>query len=405
MSNYILDLFGLQRKSFTSEPMPVMRRSEEYVEDRIANEDINGYVSVAYACATVISEGLAIPPMYLQQITSKGRSFATNHSLYPLVNSAPNALQTSYEFRETMGWQAATVGDAYAWLNRSKRGEILEIVPLKPTEISRVDPVAVGALPTFTLGGRAVANADIWHFRGRSHDRHGGVNMMNAAQSAIMLASVAESFGVDLFKNRAALEGIISPEGNLDAAGFEKLKESFAKRHTTPGQKGKTAFFPVDIKYTPVSATATDAQWLETRRYQVEEICRYFRVSPTKVFSTLGSQSYNSVEQAHIAHDADTDAHWHERFAQSATKALLSDQERAKGFAVVIDNRAALRGTAMERATYYNAGISGGWMTRNEAREAEGYDRSSDPEADKLTPAANLFGPTTSEGTPDTPSE
>jgi HK97 family phage portal protein len=240
-----------------------------------------------------------------------------------------------------------------------------------------------------------VANADIWHFRGPSHDRHGGANLMRVASRAIMLASVAESFGIDLFKNRAALEGIISPDGQLDQTAFDRLKESFAEKQTATGRKGSTAFFPTGIKYTPVSATATDAQWLETRRYQVEEICRYFRVSPAKVFSTLGSQSYASVEQAHIAHDADTDAHWHERFAQSATKSLLTVEERRKGFAVVIDNRAALRGTAMERATYYNAGITGGWMTRNEAREAEGYDRSLDPDADKLTPAANLFGPKT----------
>ena len=404
MSSYILDLFGFNRKSYESQPARVLRRSEEFIEDKIANEDINGYVSVAYACATVIAEGLAIPPMYLQQVTPKGRSFAIKHPLYSLLNAAPNPLQTSYELRETMAWHAATTGDAYAWLNRAKGGEILEIVPLKPTEIGRTDAVAIGALPTFTLGGRAVSNADIWHFRGPSHDRHGGVNLMNVAQRAITLASVAESFGIDLFKNRAALEGIISPEGVLDAAGFERLKETFAQRHTASGNKGKTAFFPVDIKYTPVSATATDAQWLETRRYQVEEICRYFRVSPAKVFSTLGSQSYASVEQAHIAHDADTDAHWHERFAQSATKSLLTVDERRKGFAVVIDNRAALRGTANERATYYNAGISGGWMTRNEAREAEGFDRSSDPEADKLTPAANLFGPK-KEGTADKPSE
>jgi phage portal protein BeeE len=132
-------------------------------------------------------------------------------------------------------------------------------------------------------------------------------------------------------------------------------------------------------------------------------------VSPTKVFASDGSQSYASVEQAHIAHDQDTDAQWHERFVQSANKALLTPKEREQGLRVMIDNRAALRGTAVDRMTYYTAGIAAGIITRNEAREMEGYDRHDDPAADALTPAANLFGnhptPTADESAPSDPAE
>lgn len=394
MSSFILNLLGLDpRASIERKSTPLVPHSEEYIESRIAAEDTAGFVSVAYACARVIAEGLAQPPMYLQQVTKGGRRFADEHPLYPILNTVPNKLQTSGELRTVMGWQASTTGDSYAWINRARgTREILEIVPLKPSEVSRIDSVVPGALPTFTMGGKTMRPDEIWHFKGPSADRDGGINTMGAASRAVQMAAVAETFGIDLFKNRAALEGIISPTGAMDQTQLDRLKASFKEQHQDGGRKGRTAFFPLGINYQPLSSTATDAQWLETRRYQIEEICRYFRVSPIKVFSSLGSQSYASVEQAHIAHDADTDAHWHERFAASATKNLLSFEDRRAGYRVVIDNRAALRGTAKERAEYYNLGLQGGWLTQNEAREAEGYDRSSDPEADKLKPAANLFG-------------
>lgn len=372
---------------------PVVQRSEAEIDAARANEaDYGGLTSIVYACARVISEGLALPPVYVQQVTAGGRRYATEHPLYQRLNLSPNLTQTSYDLRQVMGWHAAVTGNAYAWINRSRTGgEILEIVPLDPSEVSRLDPVAIGAQPTFTVSGRPVANRDIWHLKGPSAHRLYGLDTRSEAQRAILLAAVAETFGTDLFRNRAALEGIIGIDGPVDQDQLAALREAWQRRNG-PGKRGGVAFLPANLRYQALSATATDSQWLETRRNQVEEICRFFRVSPTKVFHSAGSQSYASVEQAHIAHDQDTDAHWHARFCQSATIALLSEEDRRAGYQIVIDNRDYLRGTANERATYYNAGITGGWMTRNEAREAEGYARSTDPTADQLTPAANVFG-------------
>ncbi|SOB86760.1 phage portal protein, HK97 family [Sphingomonas guangdongensis] len=380
--------FGpLETKSETITP-----HSEAYVEDRMLSMDAGGFTSVAYACAQIISQGLALPPAYVQRVTGTGREFATKHPLYNLLNAKPNRTQCSYEFREVMGWQAALHGNAYAWINRARNGEVLELVPLDHSEVSRIDPVELGAAPTFNVGGRTYDTRNIWHFKGPSAHRRGGLVTSAEARRAITLMSVAESFGTDLFANRAALEGIMSIDGAASKEQLDQLRTQMRERHTGAGKRGRTAFIPAPVKYQALSATATDSQWLETRRYQIEEICRYFRVSPTKVFHTLGSQSYSSVEQAHIAHDQDTDAHWHARFAQSATNNLLSDSDRAAGYSVVIDNRDYLRGTANERADYYNKGLTGGWLTQNEAREAEGYALSNDPDANRLRPAANLFG-------------
>lgn len=392
MSRIFDFLLGHETKSSTTEQ--VTRRSEQYIEDRISAQDSNGFVSVVHACGVVIAQGLSLPPIYVQVMGNGGRTYDLTHNVHKLLTQAPNKTQIGYELRETMGWQAAISGNAYAWLNRSKTRakEILEIVPLSPHEISRVDSNVIGEAPTFTMGGKPVPSEDIWHFKGPAAGRHAGMITTDNATKAIRLAAIAESFGIDLFTNRAALEGILSVDGNATDAQLKQLRESFTARQTGEGKRGRTAVFPTSVKYQALSMPATDAQWIAARQHQIEEVCRYFRVSPTKVFHTLGSQSYSSVEQAHIAHDQDTDAHWHARFAQSATRALLSPAERRSGYSIVIDNRDYLRGTANERATYYASGISAGWLTKNEAREAEGYARSSDPDADKLTPAVNLFG-------------
>ena len=172
---------------------PVERRSEAYIDSRIQAEDATGLVSVVCACATVISEGLALPPIYVQRSTTSGRVFDDKHPLHRVITAKPNLTQTAYELRETMGWNAAIHGNAYAWLNRARDGEIIEIVPLKPSEIQRVDPVRLGALPTYLVNGRDMSPANIWHFKGPVADRHSGRATSIDAQRAINLTIAAES--------------------------------------------------------------------------------------------------------------------------------------------------------------------------------------------------------------------
>lgn len=354
-------------------------------------------VSAVHACARVIAEGLALPPCYLHRETGRGRVAAVEHPLYNLLNRSPNARQTSYEFREQIGWHLAFNNNAHVFINRSQRtGEIRELLPIDPGNVSIVvDQTKLGGDVQYFLYGMRVPSSQIWHLKGPAWLSYEGAPTINAARNAIGLATATEVYGANLFKNGAKPGGILSPANGtvLSAEQVRDLTEFWNAQMKGVGNAHKTILLPSDVKFNPLATTANDAQWIESRRYSIEEICRFFRVSPTKVFQSLGSQSYASVEQAHIAHDQDTDAHWHARFMQSADKALLTDAERAEGLRVTIDNRDFLRGTAKERMEYYKNGITSGIFTRNEAREMEGFDRSDDPSADILTPAANLFGP------------
>lgn len=360
-------------------------------------------VSAVVACARVISEGLALPPCaVVQKNASGGSSEALAHPLHNLISSdgrGPNARQTSFEFREQVGLHKALTGNAFVFINRSVRdGSILELIPFDPGAVNVVVDPRIGSPLYYRVGSQNFASEVIWHLKGPAWLDHKGVDAVAQARSAIGLACATETYGANLFKNGARPGGIIGIKGVVDADQLAKVREAWNAQYSGNGNSHKTALLPADIDYKPLSHSANDAQWIESRRFQIGEICRYFRVSPTKVFQSLGSQSYASVEQAHIAHDQDTDAPWHERFVQSANKALFTDAERKAGYRVTIDNRAALRGTAKERMEYYTKGVAAGIFTRNEAREMEGFDRSDDPSADELTPAVNLFGPDKGDG-------
>ncbi|RSU72268.1 phage portal protein [Sphingomonas sp. S-NIH.Pt3_0716] len=403
MGKIIDFLFGqaveqsFQTKSISTTVVP--HHGAETIEARLRQETEGATsaiaISAVYACARVIAEGLALPPCYLHQADARGKKLATRHAIYNLLHLAPNDRQTSYEFREQIGLHLALNGNAHVWLNRNRAtGEILEMLPMDPGAVTQiVDPNVIGGPARYFLHGQEVPRNQLWHLKGPSWLSYRGMTAVDNAREAIGLARHAEKFGADLFVNGGQLSGLLNAKGALTDDQVRQIREGWERQYTGAGKQHRTAILTGDIDYTAMSSTATDAQMIEARRFQIEEICRFFRVSPTKVFQSGGSQSYASVEQAHIAHDQDTDAHWHTRFVQSASVHLLTAAERAAGYTISLDNRDFLRGTAVERMTYYNAGIAAGIITRNEAREMEGFDRSDDPSADKLTPAANLFGP------------
>lgn len=351
-------------------------------------------VSAVHACVRVISEGLALPPCYVHQVDRSGRKLATDHALFDLLNKSPNSRQTSYEFREMIGWNLALHGNAYVFVKRGPRGSIVELLPVDaPNASMEVDDSRLFGNLRYYFYGEPIPLENVWHIKGPSSVSSRGQSLSQAARNAIELAANNERFGSNLFKNGAKPSGLVTPKsGTWTAEQVSQIKTMWDAQNNGVDNAHKTMLLTSELQYTPMSTTANDAQWVESRRFQIEEICRYFRVSPTKIFSQVGSQSYASVEQAHIAHDQDTDAQWIERFVQSANKSLLTLADRRAGIEISIDNRAALRGTATERMTYYQNGIAAGIFTRNEAREMEGFDRSNDPSADLLTPAANLFG-------------
>lgn len=358
--------------------------------------DSNALYSTAVLCIVrVIADGIAQVPFRLQK-SGDGRrgEDATDHPVYDLLRYEPNEWQSSYEFREQFAIHAVLTGNAYIFINRDARGIPQELYAFEPKRVTPVqhDDYSISYRVSMRNGAFIdVPASDMWHIKGPSWDGVVGLNATNLAREAIGLALASEQFGANLFRNGARPSGILSSPTNLTADQKAALKKSWQDQYGGVGNAHKTALVEGGITFQSISSSANDAQWIESRKFQIEELCRAFRVQPIMVMQQ-GATSYNSVEQLMLAHLQNTLMPWYERIEQSARKALLTKEEKKAGYYVKLDSRALMEASTADRLAYYSAMRANGAMTINEVREKEDLPRSDDPVADTLMPAANLFG-------------
>lgn len=351
-------------------------------------------ISAVYACARVIAEGLAQVPCTLQRRTaSGGHELAIDHPLFDLLNRAPNDWMTSFELREWIGFQLALTGNAYLFVARDTQGRAIELIPLAQGTVSiSVPSFGEVAYRLHVTGQPTYTNANIWHIKGPSWNAVEGMSPQAVAARAIGLATDLETFGSKLFRNGARPSGLLTTDQVLSPEQQSQLQEAWNKQQSGVGNAHKTAVLSNGLKFEALQTTPDDAQWIESRRYQTEDICRIMRVNPVMIMQATDSSSYSSVEQFFLAHLTHTMQPWFERFTQSAEVNLLTRAEQRSGYRVHLDTRTMTLGDATSRATYYSTMRTIGVMTINECRDHEGLDRSSDPLADQLQPSANLFG-------------
>lgn len=329
-------------------------------------------VPVVMACVRVIAEGVSQVPFRVMRESPDGkvRLPAKDHPLYDILHRKPNRWQTSYSLRETMVMHAVLTGNAYAFISRvGRNASIHELIVIPPgkvrTEIS--DSGDMSYIVTGRNGEqRKLSSDDIWHLRGPSWDGSVGMQIVSYAREAIGLAMASEETQANLHAKGVRASGVYSVEGALNPTQYEALKNWISKEFV--GQTGPM-ILDRNAKWMPTSMTGVDAQHLETRKHQVEEICRAFRVMPIMAGQADKAATYASAEQMFIAHLVHTLTPWYERIEQSADCQLLSDKDRADGYYTFLDPVGMLRGALKDTAEYLYKLSSMGVMTRNEARE------------------------------------
>lgn len=335
--------------------------------------------STALACARVIAEGIAQVPFKLfKERSGGGMDAAKNHVLYDLLANKPNEWQTSFEFREQTGFHLAFASNAYVFKVRGLRGEVVELLPFEPNlvTVKRSRDWGRTYLVSTMDGGRIeVPSADIWHLRGLSWDGISGIPGVKLAREAIGLALATEEHGARMFSNGAKPGGVLSTDGTLKADQIELLRDSWEQAQGGNSNAYKTAILFGGLKFQPMAMTGVDAQHLEQRRFQVEEICRFFRVMPIMVGHADKSATYASAEQMFLAHVIHTMMPWYSRIENSADVNLLKDTERREGYYSKFMAAALMRGSHKDRAEYFKAALGAGgspaWMTQDEVRALE----------------------------------
>lgn len=352
-------------------------------------------VSAAFACMRVIAQGGAQLPFKLfQEQTTNGLQRivpARDHQVYDVITARPNAWQTSFEFREQL-FLHATMGNAYAFKN-IYRGKVAELILLNPARVKAQQNEDWSI--TYKVRGTSGEEKDIdpgliWHVRGPSWDGFLGLDTLNIAREALGLSMALEDSHASLHANGVRPSGIYSVDGNLNEQQHEKLTNWIKREAAGPDKVGTPLVLDRAAKWLSQAMSGVDAQHIETRQLQIEEVCRFFGVLPIMIGYTGDKAStYASAEAMFTAHKVHTLDPWLTRVEQSADVNLLTEQERRQGFYFKFNANGLLRGSAKDRAEYYAKALGSGgspaWMTQDEVRALE--------EMDPMGGAANKLPP------------
>lgn len=345
------------------------------------NERSAMQMTAVYACVRILSEAIAGLPLHMYRYKDEGgKEKAIDHTLYHLLHDEPNPEMTSFVFRETLMTHLLLWGNAYAQIIRNGRGEVIALYPLMPNRME-VNRDSNGMLyyvyqktsddaPTMEGSSVILSPGEVLHVPGLGFDGLVGYSPIAMAKNAIGLSMAAEEYGAKFYANGAAPSGVLEhPSVLKDPA---KVRNSWNAAFGGSSNSHKVAVLEEGMKYTPISISPNEAQFLETRKFQIDEIARIFRVPPHMV-GDLEKSSFSNIEQQSLEFVKYTLDPWVVRWEQSLYRALLSSDEKNTYF-FKFNLEGLLRGDYQSRMQGYSIGIQNGFMCPNDVRELENLD-------------------------------
>lgn len=331
-------------------------------------------VSAVLSCARVIAEGVAQIPFKLYRSRKDGGADpATDVSLYRLLWRQPNDWMTSFEFRETLTMHAVLTGDGFAYKNKV-RGKVVELIPMMPAQVTVCQGPDYAVTYDLTgPNGQAIGKVgreEMFHLRGPSWNGVVGLDMIREAREAIGLAIATEETHSKFHANGARMSGILSPINPLNQKQVEDIKAAWDVANAGTANVGKTAMIPVGMKYETMMMKGVDSQHLETRRFQIEEVCRNMRVFPMMVMQSDKTATFASAEQFFLAHVIHTLGPWVERWEHTTDRDLVSELKDPELYSK-LSVQGLMRGDAASRAAYLTALYNMGAINPNEIRELD----------------------------------
>lgn len=348
---------------------------------RRVNERSSMQMTAVYSCVRVLSEAVASLPLHLYKYNGSGnKEKALEHPLYFLLHDEPNAEMISFVFRETLMTHLLLWGNAYAQIIRNGKGEVVALYPLMPDRMT-VDRDDKGQLyyeyqmqdsdaPTMKQSTVRLSPYDVLHIPGLGFDGLVGYSPIAMAKNAIGLAISAEEYGSKFFANGATPGGLLEYPGTVKNP--DAVRESREKGFSQ-GNSHKIAVLEEGMKYTTISISPNEAQFLETRKFQIDEIARIFRVPPHMI-GDLEHSTFSNIEQQSLEFVKYTLEPWLLRWEQSMSRALFSQGEKSRYF-FKFNVDGLLRGDYASRMNGYATARQNGWMSANDIRELENLDR------------------------------
>ncbi len=339
-------------------------------------------MTAVYSCVRILAEAVAGLPLHLYRYTEEGgKEKAVDHPLYLLLHDEPNPEMSSFVFRETLMTHLLLWGNAYAQIIRNGKGEVIALYPLMANRMS-VNRDDKGRLYYQYTRSSDEANptknstvnlepSDVLHIPGLGFDGLVGYSPIAMAKNAIGLAIATEEYGSKFFANGAAPSGVLEHPGTIKDPA--RVRDSWQQTFGGSANSNKIAVLEEGMKYTPISISPEQAQFLETRKFQINEIARIFRVPPHMV-GDLEKSSFSNIEQQSLEFVKYTLDPWVIRWEQSIQRTLLTPAEK-KNLFVKFNVEGLLRGDYASRMNGYATARQNGWMSANDIRELENLDR------------------------------
>ena len=346
------------------------------------NERSAMQMTAVYSCVRILSEAVAGLPLHFYRYTDNGgKEKAVEHPLYFLLHDEPNPEMTSFVFRETLMTHLLLWGNAYAQIIRNGKGEVIALYPLMPDRMS-VERDSRGQLyyeytvsmddaPTLKGSTVVLPPSEVLHIPGLGFDGLVGYSPIAMAKNAIGMAIACEEYGAKFFANGAQPSGVLEHPGTIKDP--TRVRESWQSTFGGSQNANKVAVLEEGMKYTPISISPEQAQFLETRKFQINEIARIFRVPPHMV-GDLEKSSFSNIEQQSLEFVKYTLDPWVCRWEQSMVRSLLTPEEKKQYF-IKFNVDGLLRGDYQSRMNGYATARQNGWMSANDIRELENLDR------------------------------
>lgn len=356
------------------------------------NERTAMQTTAVYACVRILAEAVASLPLHVYEYRDDGgKKLVHDHPLYYLLHDEPNPEMTSFVFRETLMSHLLIWGNAYAQIIRDGAGRVLGLYPLLPDkmEVQRDDKGNIYYVysrnsdenPTFKEYGNIKLKAeDVLHIPGLGFDGLIGYSPIAMAKNAVGMTLACEEYGASFFANGANPGGVLEHPGVLKDPS--KVRESWNSVYRGVSNAHKIAVLEEGMKYQQIGIPPEEAQFLETRKFQINEIARLYRIPPHMV-GDLDKSSFSNIEQQSLEFVKYTLDPWVIRWEQSLQRSLLLPGEKGKYF-IKLNVDGLLRGDYQSRMNGYAVGRQNGWFSANDIREMENMNPIPDEEGGKL---------------------
>ena len=367
---------GVLYKLFKSRDKPNNTLSNAYTfffgstsSGKIVNERTAMQTTAVYACVRILAETIASLPLHIYKCTDKGKEKATDHPLYYLLHNEPNLEMTSFVFRETLMSHLLLWGNAYAQIIRDGSGKVLALYPLIPEQMA-VDRTSKGEIYyIYTKEGNQyyLRNEEVLHIPGLGFDGLIGYSPIAMSKNTIGMSLATEEYGASFFANGA------NPGGVLEHPGIVKdparIRESWNSVYGGNGKVHKVAVLEEGMSFKPIAIPPDQAQFLETRKFQINEIARIFRIPPHMI-GDLERATFSNIENQSLEFVKYTLDPWVVRWEMSLQKALLLESEK-KDYFIKYNLEGLLRGDYKSRMDGYAVGIQNGFLSPNDVRTLE----------------------------------